>query len=232
MLSYARALPGWSGGLRPEIMCPPREPRGVAVTVCGFGDSAATWSRLHRALIDDGLAVVPVVWNPLNSSLAELVERVGVAAHAATAQTGASQLHLVGHSIGGVIARRAVQHGALHGRAESVTTLSSPHRGAPLARLARRWVPLAAELDREGTRVDPGDRDPSGATWTAVVVTDDLIVPAARQALFEIPGAENVHVSGTDHLGVLRHDRAIATVLAATAPTAGRTPSTPEALAA
>lgn len=230
--SYARALSGWPTGLRSGIRHPATPTRGVAVTVCGFGDSTATWSRLHRALLADGLTVVPVVWNPLSPSLADLIDRVVGAVDAAVSDTGTNRVHLIGHSIGGVMARRAVQHGALRGRVASVTTLASPHRGTPLTKVARRWVPLAAELDRIATRVDACDHDPAGATWTAVAVADDLIVPSGRQTLLEIPAATNVSVSGTDHLGVLRHERAIAAVLAATAATAGGVSPTAEALAA
>lgn len=230
--SYARAVSGWPTGMRSGIRHPATPARGVAVTVCGFGDSAATWSRLHRALLADGLAVVPVVWNPLSPSLAEPIDRVVAAVDAAVSDTKAKRVHLLGHSIGGVMARRAVQHGALHGRVASVTTLASPHRGTPLTKVARRWIPLAAELDRIATRMDSCDRDPAGAAWTAVAVADDLIVPPGRQTLLEIPAATNVSVSGTDHLGVLRHERAIATALAATAPTAGRVSPAAQALAA
>lgn len=230
--SYARALYGWPTGLRSGIRHPATLVRGVAVTVCGFGDSAATWSRLHRGLLADGLAVVPVVWNPLSSSLADLIDRVVAAVDAAVSDTGMNRVHLIGHSIGGVMARRAVQHGALRGRVASVTTLACPHRGMPLTKVARRWVPLATELDRIATRVDACDRDPAGAAWTAVAVADDLIVPPGRQTLLEIPAATNVSVSGTDHLGVLHHQRAIATVLAATAPTTDGVSPAAEALVA
>lgn len=232
MRSYARALWGWPGGRHTGIQHPASPTRGVAVTVCGFGDTAATWSRLHRTLLANGLAVVPVVWNPLNPSLQDLIERVTAVVDTAVSETGTHNVHLMGHSIGGVVARRAVQHGVLRGRVASVTTLASPHRGTPLTKLARRWVPLAAELDRVATRLEPCDRDPAGARWTAVTVADDLVVPPGRQPLVEIPGATNVRVSGTDHVGVLRHDQAITAVLAGTAPTADRAAPATEALAA
>lgn len=232
MFSYARVLPGWPSGLRPGLLRPDAPPRGVAVTVCGIADSASTWSRLHRALVDDGLAVLPIVWNPFGQSLEELTNRVVAAADAARGQADTDRLHLIGHSLGGVMARRAVQHGALHGKVESVSTLASPHRGTPVARLARRWFSLAAELDRLATRVDAGDRDPAGAAWTAVIDVQDLIVPAGRQALTEIPGARNVRVAGTDHVGILRHERAIAAVVAATTPETNDTSLASETLAA
>lgn len=215
---WAAAVPGWAGGLRTGLRLPDGPPRGVAVTVCGFGDTTGTWARLHQALVDDGLAVAPMVWNPLGASMDTLAERVTATAHQAMTEAGTDRLHLVGHSFGGVLARWAVQRGGLHGTAETVTTLASPHRSAPLARLAQRWVPLAAELEHAGRATDAAERDPAGARWTAVVVHDDWVVPAGRQSLVALPGATNVHLSGTDHVGVLDHDRTLAVVLAATAP--------------
>jgi alpha-beta hydrolase superfamily lysophospholipase len=200
-------------------------PRGVVVTVCGLGDSTGTWTRLHRALLDEGLGVVPVVWQPVGASLDGLAAQVAAAASEGQRQAGGAPLHLVGHSTGGVAARRAVQRGALHGRVGSVTTVASPHGAAPLARLARpvgRWLPLAAELDRRPGALDAVDRDPAGARWTALVVADDLIVPPESQAMDAIPGAA-VRLPGSDHLAALRADCTIATV---------RAPVTADALAA
>lgn len=215
---WAAAVPGWAGGLRPRLQLPAGPPRGVAVTVCGLGDTAGTWSRLHQALLDDGLVVAPMVWNPVGASLSDLAERVTATARHAMAEAGTDRLHLVGHSFGGVLARWAVQRGGLHGAAETVTTLASPHRSAPLARLAQRWVPLAAELEHASRAADAAERDPAGARWTAVVVHDDWVVPTGRQSLVALPGATNIHLTGTDHVGVLDHDRTLAAVLAATAP--------------
>ncbi len=215
---WAAAMPGWPGGLRTGLRLPDGPPRGVAVTVCGLGDTTGTWSRLHQALLDDGLAVAPMVWSPVGASMDTLAERVAATARQAMAEAGTDCLHLVGHSFGGVLARWAVQRGGLHGVAETVTTLASPHRSAPLARMARGWLPLAADLEHAGRTADAAERDPAGARWTAVVVHGDWVVPAGRQSLVALAGATNIHLSGTDHVGVLDHDRTLAVVLAATAP--------------
>ncbi len=103
--SWARAVPGWPGGLHVGVARPLGLSRGVAVTVCGLGDTAGTWSRLHQALVDDGLVVTPVVWNPVGASMGALAERVTATARQAMAEADTDRLHLVGHSFGGVIAR-------------------------------------------------------------------------------------------------------------------------------
>lgn len=216
LTSYTRALPRWPAGLSAEPLWPSHPPRGVVVTVCGFGDSTGTWSRIHRALLDDGFGIVPVVWQPFGASLEGLAEQVAAAGIEGQRQAGGAPLHLVGHSTGGVVARRAVQRGALHGLVDSVTTVASPHGGVPLARLARRWLPLAAELEQLPREAHAADRDPAGARWTALVVADDLIVPPDRQTIDDIPAASTVRLPGSDHLASLRSDCTIAAVRAAT----------------
>lgn len=215
LASYTRALPRWAAGLHAEPSWPSTDLRGVVVTVCGLGDSTGTWTRLHRALLDDGFAIVPVVWHPFGASVDGLAEQVAVAGIEARHRAGGGPLHLVGHSTGGVMARRAVQRGALHGLVDSVTTVASPHGGVPLARLGRRWLPLAAELERLPGEPDAADRDPAGAQWTALIVTDDLVVPPDRQTMDDVPGADTVRLPGSDHLASLRTDCTIDAVRAA-----------------
>lgn len=216
LTSYTRALPRWPAGLNAELLRPSHHPRGVVVTVCGFGDSTGTWKRLHQALLDDGFAVVPMVWQPFGASLERLVDQATAAGIEGQRQVGGGPLHLVGHSTGGVVARRAVQRGALHGQVDSVTSVAGPHGGVPLARVARRWLPLAAELERLPGEPHAADRDPAGARWTALVVGDDLVVPPDRQTMDDIPGVATVRLPGSDHLAALRSDCTISAVRAAT----------------
>lgn len=48
-------------------------------------------------------------------------------------QTGAPQLHVITHSMGGLDMRYAVQHFGAHAQVYSLTTLGAPHRGTYLA---------------------------------------------------------------------------------------------------
>jgi pimeloyl-ACP methyl ester carboxylesterase len=59
-----------------------------------------------------------------------------------------SEIALIGHSMGGLVARCACHHGAEHPWAQLVRhvfMLGTPHRGAPLAKAARR---ASARLER------------------------------------------------------------------------------------
>ena len=60
-------------------------------------------------------------------------------------------VHVVGHSMGGIVAVLAAAHPSLIGRIGRVVTISAPHRGAPLL----RWLPACTARHQEMT---PGSR--------------------------------------------------------------------------
>lgn len=72
-------------------------------------------------------------------------------------ETGAPRFTIVAHSMGGLDARYLISKRGLHDRVEAVVTISTPHRGTPIATLAlnqpdmvREW--LANMADWVGTR--------------------------------------------------------------------------------
>src|SRR6478672_8573588 len=67
-------------------------------------------------------------------------------------QTGADKVHLVGHSLGGVVIAQAIAGGRLTGRVDTVVTLASPFGGSPSAK------PAAVRADCPGV----AHRTPSG----------------------------------------------------------------------
>ncbi len=114
-------------------------------------------------------------------------------------------MRLVGHSLGGLVVRYAVQRLALPVRVERAVTLAAPHRGTPLAgcglgKLATSLRPGSALL--EELRHSPV---PAGVRWTSGYGGLDLVVPPASAHLDE-PGFDAVHVCvpQAGHLGVLR----------------------------
>jgi pimeloyl-ACP methyl ester carboxylesterase len=68
-----------------------------------------------------------------------------------------SGIHLVGHSLGGLVARRVAQSGHPAVRVETLVTIATPHRGAHAARLTsggcaramRPGSPWLAELEHQ-----------------------------------------------------------------------------------
>jgi pimeloyl-ACP methyl ester carboxylesterase len=137
----------------------------------------------------------------LGSFVEELCARLGVA-----------QVDLVGHSMGGVVARHYVTLGGGAARVVHLVTLGSPHGGTPFARFGLgRGVrdfdpgsPLLTELASLGV--------PAGLHATAIWSRADGLVSSTRQAWFA--GAEHVQHDGLGHLGLLASRRVAREIVA------------------
>ena len=157
---------------------------------------ALRW-RLRAAGFDRVVSINTPQWHELDT----LVGRVAEAVEQLRAATGAARVHLVGHSMGGILARCYLQQ---HGGAPYVATcvtLGSPHRGTKLApfavsRLGRALLPgspLLAQLNAAPL--------PDKVAFTAIYSRhDNMIVPMESAGL---DGADNVELAGMGHTTML-----------------------------
>lgn len=121
------------------------------------GDPATTFGTLLEH--DLGFTPVYVRYNTgrrvahSGRALAEGLERLFSAY-----PVGVEDLTLIGHSMGGLVARSACHHGLERGHrwvggVRRVFCLGSPHRGAPLARLGDGLARALGAVDLPGTRI-------------------------------------------------------------------------------
>src|SRR6266540_3012081 len=121
--------------------------RAPVLLLHGYAGTDTVWAPLRRGLAEAGFDhLVSLRYNAFASDLPELADALLGHAKAAMKATGADGVHLVGHSLGGLVARYAVQRLGLSLHARTVVTIATPHRGASLARLgpgasARRMRP-------------------------------------------------------------------------------------------
>lgn len=182
------------------------------VLVHGIGDNHTIFSTLGRSLarrgftsvwtFDYGLFTVDV--RATARRLAEAVERLA-------ARTGATHVHLVGHSLGGLVARYYAQRLAPSVSIATVVTLGTPHQGTrtaqllglPLVRQLRPDSPLLRELAEPAT----GVRTRFVAFATDL---DHLIVPGWR-ARIEHPDLDvtNLEVHGVGHMSLTNNRRIV-----------------------
>ena len=130
-------------------------------------------------------------------------------------QTCADKVHLVGHSLGGVVIAQAIAGGRLTGLVDTVVTLASPFGGSPWANLLplgpivralRKGSPLLRRLASAPV--------PDGVRWLAFTAALDMIVPGPRS----VPAyahVETVKVGGVGHLGMLLSHQVAASIVAA-----------------
>ncbi len=190
-------------------------PTHPVLLVHGFGGAKSSWSLVAQALSAEGLIVDAMTYAPLRNSVEQLADRLVAQVEKILARTGAPKVHLVGHSLGGVIVAQAISDPRLHGRVGTVITLGSPFGGSPWAgvlpvvemvRALRPGSPLLRRLASTPL--------PDGVRWLSVTAALDIIVPGLRS----VPSharVETVTVNGVGHLGMLLSRRVIGCIAAA-----------------
>ena len=190
-------------------------PTHPVLLVHGFGGAKSSWSLVAQALSAEGLIVDAMTYTPLGNSVEQLADRLVAQVEKMLARTGAPKVHLVGHSLGGVIVAQAISDPQLHGRVDTVITLGSPFGGSPWAgvlpvvemvRALRPGSPLLRRLASTPL--------PDGVRWLSVTAALDVIVPGLRS----VPSharVETITVNGVGHLGMLLSRRVIGCIAAA-----------------
>ena len=196
-----------------------RRPAALPVIlVHGFGATPACWFALRRALRAEGRTVVSFGYSPWAASVEELADRLTTTVDDLLATTGAPQVHLIGHSLGGVIIAQALICDQLAGRVDLVATLGSPFGGSPWAALCPLGPPLVRAL-RAGSpllRGLAGAPPPAGVRWLAFTSPLDPVVPGERAVPVNRP-ATRVDIDAAGHSAMLLDREVIARIVAMTA---------------
>ena len=178
---------------------------GPVLLVHGYGGAKTQWLLVRRTLRDAGFTCVRTFeYEATGTDIPTLARRLCAAVRALLAETGAERVHLVGHSLGGIVIRHAVSCCGLDPVVGAAVTLASPHGGSPTA-----WAgtgKVAAQLRPGSTllRELEAAARPGRAAWVAFSAGLDAVVPAARARLRPAAlAAENVHVPGEGHLSIL-----------------------------
>lgn len=206
-------LPWESIALRAD---PPLAPtaRVPVILIHGYFADRGYFRPLARRL--DALGVAPVyapgsraLIAPIGTFAEELHEHV----ERIVAGTGQPRVVLVGHSMGGLVARAYM---ARHGkrRVARLVTLGTPHHGSLLAHLgvganAREMRPGSAFLER--LEREEGAGGPGVETLSIFSRHDNMVLP---QASGRLEGARWLAVSGVGHIDLLRSRRAFAALVA------------------
>ncbi|MDT5070988.1 MAG: triacylglycerol lipase [Mycobacterium sp.] len=183
--------------------------------VHGLGGTKSSWSFLARTLTARGMTVDAITYSPFGTSVEQVADRLAVKVEWLLSQTGADKLHLVGHSLGGVVIAQAIASGRLTGLVDTVVTLAAPFGGSPWANL----LPFGAIVSalRQGSpllRRIASAPVPDGVRWVAFTATHDTIVPGRRAVPPHI-NVETVTVGGVGHLGMLVSPQVVGRIVAA-----------------
>lgn len=155
------------------------------VLVHGILDNRSVFTVLRRTLRRRGFGSVHAVnYSFWTGDVRAAAHQLGRHVDAVREQTGAERVHVVGHSLGGLIARYHVQRMGGSAAVDTLVTLGTPHGGTrtahllptPLARQLRPGSTLLEELARPA----PGCRTRFLVVWSRL---DQMIVPQCNARL-------------------------------------------------
>jgi len=180
--------------------------------VHGMADNRAIFTVLTRGLRKRGFQhVVSVYYPPTTNDIRAAARRLSTEVEALVAGSGHERIHLVSHSLGGVIARYYVQRLGGDRRVDTLVTLGTPHGGTLVAHLLPlqlgRQLRPGSDLIRELAEPAPGCRTRFMVYWSAL---DQLVIPP-QNALLDHPDlhAHNVQVHGVGHMSLPIHGRLV-----------------------
>jgi triacylglycerol esterase/lipase EstA (alpha/beta hydrolase family) len=166
--------------------------------VHGYVCNHRVWDEVATALRQTGHPVLAVDLEPLFTSIDDYAANIAQAANTLLAATGATQLVLVGHSMGG-LAIRAWLRACGSARVARVITLGSPHQGTQLARTS--MTTNGAQMIWHSDWLQALQRSESAAVrrllHIALTEQDNIVYPQREQVL---DGAAVTQFSGIGHL--------------------------------
>ncbi|MEV7904984.1 lipase family alpha/beta hydrolase [Streptomyces anulatus] len=201
------------------------------VLLHGFIDNRSAFVVLRRALTRHGHRHLESLnYSPLTRDIRAAAELLGLHVEEICARTGHRRVDIVGHSLGGLIARYYVQRLGGDRRVRTLVTLGTPHGGTavapgagihPIVRQMRGGSSVIEELRTPA----PGCRTRFVSFWSEL---DQVMVPV-ETACVDHPDldAVNVRVTGIGHLALPVHPTVAAAIREALdAPEAGEDTAT------
>jgi pimeloyl-ACP methyl ester carboxylesterase len=196
----------------PEELIAPAEaqPRGAQPTpvllLHGFGHNRSGWMFLERHLRRSGFSYLTSMnYSPLCRDIGRVALELAQRIDSVRAITGARRVHLIGHSLGGIVIRYYVQLLGGDAFVHTAVTIASPHEGTLAGHLLPS--PLVEQLHPESWVIRALDQSarPSGVNWVAYYSDLDALVQPAASAMLRHPalGATNLLVKDHGHLSML-----------------------------
>ena len=178
----------------------------------GFFQTRNIWEVMEDRLRHDGYGVMSfdlggLFWRYNTRSLDHLAAMIREKIEALAQREGFQALHIVGHSKGGLLARRYIQHFGGDKRTKSLITLGTPHHGTPTALLGMALTPVTRnpfELMHRSRLVQSLNTDsfPPHIPFTSIYSRHDIVCPYWCSILRPEPGdssMHNVQVKGVGH---------------------------------
>ena len=208
-----------------------RMPRGVAgmcihagsaqlpvLLIHGYGCNSGYWARLLPLLDAAGISHAGVDLEPIGGDIDDYAGQIEHAVAQLCAASGARQVAIVAHSMGGLVARAWMRaHGTA--RVARLFTLGTPHHGSALARFGPGTN--AAQMCCSGAgcagpwlqALAAGETDTMRSRVVSIYTHHDNIVSPQTSSV--LPGARNIAFGGIGHVALGSHPRVLVEVMRA-----------------
>ncbi len=175
------------------------------ILIHGVVDNRTVFTMLRRGLRKRGFGrVVTLNYSLVTHDIRDVATRLSDLIEQVVRETGYERVHVVGHSMGGLVGRYYAQ--VMHGdrRVHTLVTLGSPHSGtqparlvpAPISRQMRPGSDLTMEFDAPAT----GCRTRFVAMWSDL---DAMMVPKRNARIIHPDlNARNVFIRGVGHMSL------------------------------
>ena len=171
----------------------------------GIIDNRSVFTMLRRSLSRRGFGrVMTMNYSVLTADVRDAAAQLGRVVERVVEETGYDRIHVVGHSLGGLVARYYVQRLGGDKHVHTLVTLGAPHAGTNAARLVPqrlvRQLRPGSDLVNELAEPAPGCQTRFVAFWSDL---DQIIIPKSS-ARIDHPDlqARNVLLRGVGHLSL------------------------------
>jgi triacylglycerol lipase len=172
------------------------------ILIHGVVDNRSVFAMLKRGLRRRGFGrIITLNYSPLTDDVRVVADRLEALIEQLCIETGFERVHVIGHSMGGLVGRYFVQRMGGDSRVHTLVTLGTPHAGTapahlvphPVARQMRRGSDIMTELAAPA----PGCRTRFVAIWSDL---DQMIVPKSNARIEHSDlNARNVFVPSVGH---------------------------------
>uniref|UniRef100_UPI0035D44A92 esterase/lipase family protein n=1 Tax=Streptomyces zingiberis TaxID=2053010 RepID=UPI0035D44A92 len=174
----------------------------------GFVDNRSVFVLLRRSLRRHGHRVEALNYSPLTCDIRAAAAELGARVEEICERTGHARIDVVGHSLGGLIARYYAQRLDGHHRVRTLVTLGAPHSGTTVA----PWLsahPLIRQMRPDSDVIAELAGPARGCSTRFICFWSDLDQVAVPPATARIEHPDltvvNIRVSGIGHLALPVH---------------------------
>ena len=195
----------WRRRLKPQP--DPTSPRPPVILIHGLQHNVSAWLLYRWQLTSKGFRnTYAFGYNCFGTSVDELLEQLDRLVLEILDQLPQQRVILIGHSLGGVLARAYVENPRHAGKVAAVVTLGAPHQGTKLAvfapgKLGRSLSyhgPLFHELEQNAAV-------PADAPCLAIYSPVDSMVLPSEALLVAHPGWSHLEYRPMSHVAMLYH---------------------------